>query len=99
MAVKLHRCRFEWWIQAKDRAVLEGREGARGHGHRLRARSRALSTEQARRDDRAHGAEALSGIELEDGMWYREESKDMEKTIRDGKPMERAKGAAPSTSG
>ena len=29
-------------------------------------------------------------IEFEDGTWYREESKDMEKTIRDGKLIERA---------
>ena len=36
-------------------------------------------------------------IEFEDGTWYREESKDMAKTIRDGHLMKRATGAAPAT--
>ncbi|MCW2965392.1 MAG: hypothetical protein JWO17_2644, partial [Actinomycetia bacterium] len=31
-------------------------------------------------------------IEFEDGSWYREESKDMEQTIRDGRLMEKAGG-------
>lgn len=38
-------------------------------------------------------------IEFEDGTWYREESKDTEKTIRDGGLPERVRGAAPATSG
>jgi hypothetical protein len=32
-------------------------------------------------------------IEFDDGTWYREESKDMEQTIRDGKLTGRASGA------
>jgi hypothetical protein len=31
------------------------------------------------------GQRLYPAIELEDGTWYREESKDMEQTIRDGK--------------
>jgi hypothetical protein len=39
----------------------------------------------------AHTAQALNpAIEFDDGTWYREESKDMENTIREGKLMERA---------
>jgi hypothetical protein len=32
-------------------------------------------------------------IEFEDGSWYREESKEMERTIRDGRLMEKSGGA------
>ena len=44
------------------------------------------------------GQKLFPAIEFEDGTWYREESTDMEKAIRDGTLMERA-GAAPATSG
>ncbi len=44
------------------------------------------------------GQKLYPAIEFEDGTWYREESKDMAKTIRDGKLMERARDAAPATS-
>jgi hypothetical protein len=36
------------------------------------------------------GQRLYPAIEFEDGTWYREESKDMERTIRDGRLMERA---------
>ena len=45
------------------------------------------------------GQKLYPAIELDDGTWYREESKDMEKTIRDGKLMERAQGATAPISG
>jgi hypothetical protein len=38
------------------------------------------------------GQKLYPAIEFEDGTWYRAESKDMERTIRDGKLMERASG-------
>ena len=44
-------------------------------------------------------ADLIGAIEFEDGTWYREESKAMEKTIRDGKLMERAQAAPAPTSG
>ena len=40
------------------------------------------------------GQKLYPAIEFEDGTWYREESKDMEKTIRAGKLMGRARGIA-----
>jgi hypothetical protein len=39
------------------------------------------------------GQPLYPGIEFEDGSWYREQSKDMERTIRDGHLMEK-QGAA-----
>jgi hypothetical protein len=38
------------------------------------------------------GQRLYPAIEFEDGSWYREESKDMEATIRNGKLMQRARG-------
>jgi hypothetical protein len=74
---------------AEDRALLAGREGAKGDGRGLRVGSRSLSAKQARRDDRAHGQRLYPAIEFEDGTWYREESRHMEATIRDGELIER----------
>jgi hypothetical protein len=45
------------------------------------------------------GQRLYPAIEFEDGSWYREESKEMEKTIREGKLMEHAQGATAATSG
>jgi hypothetical protein len=40
------------------------------------------------------GQNKFPAIQFEDGSWYREESKDMEKTIRSGGLMARAQGGA-----
>jgi hypothetical protein len=40
------------------------------------------------------GQRLYPAIEFEDGTWYREESRDMEKAIRNGELMERPRGAA-----
>ena len=42
------------------------------------------------------GTSALPAIEFEDGSWYREESKEMERTIRAGRLPERAGAGAPA---
>jgi hypothetical protein len=44
------------------------------------------------------GGRLYPAIEFEDGSFYREESKEMERTIRSGKLMERA-GTAAATPG
>jgi len=40
------------------------------------------------------GSKLYPAIEFENGMWYREESRDMAKTIRAGTLMDRATSAA-----
>jgi hypothetical protein len=98
MAVKLHRCSLMWvkvgahpcWQvekALKDMGIEY--EAVRGP---LRRGKRGVMLEHT-------GQKLYPAIELEDGSWYREESKDMVTTIRDGKLMEHAKGAAPATSG
>ena len=42
------------------------------------------------------GQNAYPAIEFEDGSWYREQSKDMEQTISDGRLMEK-QGAVPAS--
>jgi hypothetical protein len=45
------------------------------------------------------GQALYPAIQFEDGSWYRKESKEMERTIREGKLMERASSAAPAEGG
>ena len=98
MAVKLHRCSCVWFKVGghpcwKIEEALEdmGIEYERVIGPLRRGK---------RDEIQEHTGQPLyPAIELEDGSWYREESKDMEKTIREGGLMERAKGAASATSG
>ena len=89
MAVKLHRCKNVW---------------VKVSGHPCWKVQKALDDEgiaydlvrgpvkRAKRDD----LESLSGqrlypvIEFEDGSVYREESKQMEQTIREGRLMEKS---------
>ena len=40
------------------------------------------------------GQSAYPAIEFEDGSWYREQSKDMVRTIREGRLMEQKGGSA-----
>jgi hypothetical protein len=44
------------------------------------------------------GQPLYPAIEFEDGSWYREQSKDMVRTIREGKLMEREGGSAQAAS-
>jgi Glutathione S-transferase, N-terminal domain len=90
MAVKLHRCRFEWlktgpcWRVEKALKELGVDYELAPGPSRLGKRAEIL----------AHtGQKLYPAIEFEDGTWYREESRDMEATIRHGDLMERAGGA------
>jgi hypothetical protein len=88
MAVKLHRCSSQW-VKIKmhpcwrvEKALLDmGIEYERVPGPNSRAKRTVIveGTGQSKYPD----------IEFEDGSWYREESKDMERTIREGQLMEK----------
>ena len=98
MAVKLHRCRNEWVkIGAHPCWKIETALKDMGIDYEL-----ALGpVRRGKRDEIVEhtGQSLYPAIEFEDGTWYREESKEMEKTIRDGKLMERAQHAATPASG
>jgi hypothetical protein len=94
MAVKLHRCSGQW-VKIKghpcwkvEKALMDmGIDYERVPGPSMgRSRRTALIE--------GTGQTRFPAIQFEDGSWYREESKDMERTIRDGRLMERAAGAA-----
>ena len=92
MPVKLHRCKNMWakfgthpcWKVQKaldergvDYEVVPGPRPSR------KKRTAVIA---------GPGQSAHPAIEFEDGSWYREQSKDMARTIREGKLMEQ-KGA------
>jgi hypothetical protein len=89
MAVKLHRCSSQW-VKIKahpcwrvEKALMDtGVEYERAPGPKPKA-ERTVVIEGT-------GQNKYPAIQFEDGSWYREESKDMEATIRAGKLMEKA---------
>ena len=90
MGVSLHRCGTPWrfgpcWrvqkaLDDEGIAYVIVREPSR-------PRNRAAVIEGT-------GQPLLPAIEFEDGSWYREQPKDMVRTIREGKLMERKGGSA-----
>ena len=95
MTVKLHRCSNEW-VKIKghpcwkvEKALIDmGVDYERVPGP-LRRGKRAAVIEGT-------GQAMYPAIQFEDGSWYREQSVEMEKTIRAGKLMERAAPAPPA---
>jgi glutaredoxin len=96
MAVKLHRCKNTWakfgghpcWKvqmalddQGVDYELVLGPWPGRG----------AQAREQVKAGT---GQSSYPAIEFEDGSWYREQSKDMARTIRDGRLREQQRTAS-----
>jgi hypothetical protein len=91
MAVKLHRCPDQW-VKIKGhpcwRVESALREMGIGYETVPGPRGRGKRDEMA-----AHTGQRLyPAIEFEDGTWYREQSKEMARTIREGRLMEKASG-------
>jgi hypothetical protein len=94
MAVKLHRCRTPWkfgpcWTVQKalddqgiDYAVVRGP---------WRPRNRVAVIEGT-------GQPLYPAIQFDDGRWYREESREMARTVREGRLIEKQKGGVGTTS-
>jgi len=97
MAVKLHRCSGQW-VKIKahpcwriEKALMDmGVDYERVPGPNRPRRERTKLIEGT-------GQEMYPAIQFEDGSWYREEAKHMERTIREGRLME--KETAPSAEG
>ena len=89
MAVKLHRCSWEWvkigghpcW-RVEKALVDTGIAYELVPGPHARGKRDVIAA--------GTGQRKYPAIEFEDGSWYREESKDMERTIREGRLMEKA---------
>lgn len=99
MAVKLHRCKNLWvkvgghpcWKvqKALDDAGVEY-EVVPGPWPGRKNRTAVIE---------GTGQPLYPAIQFEDGTWYREESKDMERTIREGRLMEKDAGAPAAEGG
>jgi hypothetical protein len=84
MAVKLHRCGAQW-VKIKahpcwrvEKALMDmGIEYERVPGPQSKAKREVVFE--------GTGQRLYPNIQFEDGSWYREQSKEMERTIRDGK--------------
>jgi hypothetical protein len=89
MAVKLHRCSNQW-VKLKghpcwrvEMALMDmGVEYERVPGPYSRSKRDVIVA--------GTGQKSYPAIQFEDGSWYREESKEMERAIRDGRLMEKA---------
>jgi hypothetical protein len=98
MAIKLHRCTGQW-VKIKahpcwrvEKALIDmGIEYERVPGPRSKSEREAVFA--------GTGQRLYPDIEFEDGSWYREDSKAMERTIREGRLMEKAAGATSPAAG
>jgi hypothetical protein len=93
MAVKLHRCGGQW-VKIKAHPCWRVEKALMDMG---------IEYERVPGSDRdvifeATDQKKYPDIQFEDGSWYREESKEMERTIREGRLMEKDT-AAPSAEG
>jgi hypothetical protein len=98
MAVKLHRCSNQW-VKVGGHPCWKIEKALQDMGVDYERVPGPLR--RSKRDElQEHTGQRLyPAVELEDGTWYREESKEMEKTIRDGRLAERATSASAATSG
>jgi hypothetical protein len=98
MAVKLLRCSGQW-AKIKAHPCWKVEKALQDMG--IEYERVNLPSGRGNRDDitAMTGQRKYPAIQFEDGSVYREESKDMEQTIRAGKLMEKARGAAVESSG
>ena len=96
MAVKLHRC-SNTWAKLNSHPCWKVQKALDEMGVEYEVVAGPWPSRKKRTDViEGTGQSAYPAIEFENGTWYREESKDMERTIREGRLMEK-QGAAAST--
>jgi hypothetical protein len=94
MAVKLYRCSTQW-VKIKAHPCWKVEKALQDMGIEYERMPGPAS--KAKRDPamvQATGQSKYPSIRFEDGSWYREASKDMERTIREGRLMEKSGQAA-----
>jgi Glutathione S-transferase, N-terminal domain len=89
MAVKLHRCSNQW-VKIQGHPCWKVEKALQDMG--IEYERVPGPVRRSKRDDmEAHTGQRLyPAIEFENGTWYREQSKDMVRTIREGKLMEKS---------
>ena len=95
MAVKLHRCRNEW-VKISGHPCWKIEKALRTAGIDYEVVPGPVKRSKRDQMQEHTGQRLYPAIEFEDGSWYREESKEMGRTIAEGKLMEKAR-ETPST--
>ncbi len=98
MAVKLHRCP-NVWVKVQGHPCWKVQSALDAQGIEYEIVKGPLR--RGRRDEleRLSGQRMYPVVEFEDGSVYREESKAMAETIREGKLGEKRAGGAPAAGG
>ncbi len=94
MAVKLHRC-SKLWLKLTPEPCWRVQKALDDMGIEYEIVKGPWSRGKRGELERLSGQRAYPVIEFEDGSVYREESKQMEATIRAGKLDEKRRGAGP----
>jgi hypothetical protein len=85
MAVRLHRC-GNMWIKLSGHPCWRVQKALDDQGIEYEVVTGPwLSRKQRTAVLEGTGEPSFPAIEFEDGSWYREQSKDMERTIREGR--------------
>jgi hypothetical protein len=94
MAVRLHRC-GNIWVKAKGHPCWRVQKALDDQGIAYEIVPGPWPSRKKRTAVlEGTGQPLYPAIEFEDGSWYREESKEMERTIRDGRLLEKQAAAA-----
>jgi hypothetical protein len=83
MAVKLHRC-SNTWIKLTGHPCWRVQKALDDQGIAYEVVKGPLSRKRRDAVQAGTGQSAYPAIQFEDGSWYREDSKEMERTIRSG---------------
>jgi hypothetical protein len=88
MAVKLHRCSNQW-VKIKAHPCWKIEKALMDMGIEYERVPDPVGRKKRTTVLEGTGQALYPDIQFEDGTWYREESKDMERTIREGRLMEK----------
>ncbi len=84
MAITLHRCRNEW-VKVGAHPCWKVQKALDDMGIEYKVARGPVRKGQRDHMESGTGQRRYPAIEFEDGTWYREESKDMERRIREGR--------------
>ena len=82
--ITLHRCSNQW-VKLKGHPCWRVEKALQDQGIEYRVEHGPLSRGKRTAVKEGTGQDKYPAIQLEDGSWYREESKDMERRIREGR--------------
>jgi hypothetical protein len=98
MAVTLHRCSSQF-VKIKGHPCWKVEKALQDMGIEYTRAPGPVRRSKRDQMEEHTGQRLYPAIEFEDGTWYREQSKDMEKTIREGRLPSKAGGQSAPTAG